>query len=49
LNVGAGDYLTKPFHIEEPIARLHAVTRYAAGTSQSILGVADLTLNLLTR
>ena len=49
LNLGADDYLTKPFHIEELIARIHAVTRRAAGTSQSILAVADLTMNLLTR
>jgi DNA-binding response OmpR family regulator len=49
LNLGADDYLAKPFHIEELIARIHAVVRRATGGSQSILSVADLTLNLLTR
>ena len=49
LNLGADDYLTKPFYIQELIARLHAVVRRASGAAQSILSVKDLTLNLLTR
>jgi DNA-binding response OmpR family regulator len=30
LNLGADDYLTKPFYVDELIARLHAVTRTAS-------------------
>ncbi len=49
LNLGADDYITKPFHIEELIARLHAVTRRAGGQGRSLLAAGDLSMNLLTR
>jgi len=49
LNLGADDYLTKPFFIEELIARIHAVARRATGAVQSVLEAGDLTMNLLTR
>jgi DNA-binding response OmpR family regulator len=49
LNLGADDYLVKPFRTDELIARLHAVVRRATGEKMSVLSVADLTMNVLTR
>ncbi len=49
LNLGADDYLTKPFYIEELVARLHALLRRASGQQKNLLQHGDITVNLLTR
>ena len=43
---GADDYVTKPFHREELIARIHAVVRRSKGHSQSVIKTGKLTVNL---
>jgi two-component system cell cycle response regulator CtrA len=47
--VGADDYLTKPFHRDELIARIHAIVRRSKGHAQSVIQTDDLVVNLDTK
>jgi DNA-binding response OmpR family regulator len=46
LDIGADDYMTKPFSFEEFLARLRSVSRRASAPRPTLLQVGDLVLNL---
>ena len=46
LGFGAADYMTKPFHKDELVARIHAVVRRSKGHSRSIISTGNIDVNV---
>ncbi len=49
LELGADDYMSKPFAMRELLARIAAMTRRTSPEHTTLLKVSDLTMNVLTR
>jgi DNA-binding response OmpR family regulator len=49
LNLGADDYLPKPFDYEELVARLRSILRRNKGLGSSVIQIGDLEINLAAR
>src|SRR5439155_12443101 len=49
LTAGADDFISKPFHKAELVARINAVVRRSRGHAQSVIQTGDISVNLDTR
>jgi two-component system, OmpR family, response regulator len=49
LDLGADDYLTKPFELQELFARLRAVIRRSAGKPSSVIEVGDVRIDTVRK
>lgn len=49
LDLGASDYITKPFHIEELLARIRAALRKRTVSASAVLSAGDLSLDTVQR
>ncbi|GJD45981.1 Cell cycle response regulator CtrA [Methylobacterium cerastii] len=46
LGFGADGYLTKPFHRDELVARIHAIVRRSQGHAESVIDIEGMVINL---